>query len=399
MVKFRRMFLKRVVLIPVLILALAVSLPYLRGPLYRFPAQTSFAGSKFLNPYADLRDAWQRANLHAHGRAWNGLTNGRQSNEQIVRAYTSFGYTVAGVSNYQRIAAFGDVPTLPLYEHGYNLGKRHQLAVGARKVAWFDFPLWQSLSHKQFVIDRVANTAELVAIAHPSSREAYSLEDLRQLTGYQLLEVVNGPFLFEGPWDAALSAGRAVWALGNDDTHDLTDPRRTGMAWTMINAATPSTGDIIDALRAGRAYAVSRTNDTASAIETMVGNVTFNSGTLAVSCVGEPSTFVFVGQNGAIRKTVKHAMSAAYTFGGDDTYIRTVIQSPRTAMYLNPVLRYDGGRLPAPAATVDLGRTWLLRGTVALAGAALLLIYRDRRRPAVASPPLAVLTPANRKTA
>ena len=389
------MFLKRAVLI----LALAVSLPYLRGPLYHFPAQTSFAGPKFLNPYGGLLDTWQRANLHAHGRAWNGLTNGRQSNEQIVRAYTSLGYSVAGVSNYQRIATLGNGPTLQLYEHGYNLGKRHQLAIGAREVAWFDFPLWQSLSHKQFVIDRVAETAELVAIAHPSSREAYTVDDLRHLTGYQLIEVVNGPFRYERPWDAALSAGRAVWALGNDDTHDLTDPARTAMAWTMINAPSPSVGDIIDALRAGRAYTVSRTNDTASAIETVVGNVTFSNGTLAVSCVGEPSKFVFVGQDGVVRKTVKDAMSAAYTFGAEDTYIRTVIQSPRTAMFLNPVLRYDGLRPPVPVATVDAARTWLLRGTFALAGAALFLIYRDRRPPVHDSTPQAVLTPADRKTA
>src|SRR5260370_23542050 len=95
MVQFRRMFLKRVVLI----LALAVSLPYLRGPLYRFPAQTRFAGPKFLNPYAGLRDSCQRANLHAHGRAWSGLTNGHQSDKQIVRAYTPLGYTVAPTSN------------------------------------------------------------------------------------------------------------------------------------------------------------------------------------------------------------------------------------------------------------------------------------------------------------
>jgi hypothetical protein len=393
------MFLKRVALRVALVLALAVSLPYLRGPLYRFPAPTRFAGPKFLNPYSGLRDTWQRANLHAHGRAWSGLTNGRQSDEQIVRAYTSFGYTVAGISNYQRIVATGDGPTVRLYEHGYNLGKRHQLAIGARRVAWFDFPLWQSISHKQFVIDRVADTAELVAIAHPSSREAYTLDDLQQLTGYQLLEVVNGPFRYERPWDAALSAGRAVWALGNDDTHDLTDPARTAMAWTMINAPSPSSGDIVDALRAGRSYAVSRTNETASAIETVVGNVKFSDGTLAVSCVGEPSTFVFVGQNGKVRKTVKAAMSASYTFRDEDTYIRTVIRSPRTAMFLNPVLRYDGDRPPAPAATVDMARTWLLRGTFALAGAALFLIYRDRRRPIAASSPRAVMTPADRKTA
>ncbi len=197
MVQFQRMLLKRGIAVLVLISAL----PYLRGPLYHFPADSAFTGAHFVNPYAHLQDTWQRANLHAHGRAWNGLTNGRQSNDDIVRTYRSLGYAVAGVSNYQSIAAFDGVPTIPLYEHGYNINKRHQLAIGAHRVAWFDFPLWQSLHNQQFVIDRVAETADLVAIAHPYSRDAYTPEDLKQLTGYQLIEVVNGPFSFEESWD------------------------------------------------------------------------------------------------------------------------------------------------------------------------------------------------------
>ena len=130
-------------------------LPYACGPVYRFPAPVPFAGATLLNPYATLGDTWQRANLHAHGRAWSGLTNGRrQSDEEIVRAYRSFGYSVAGVSDYHHIAADEGVPTLPIYEHGYNISKRHQLAIGARYVSWFDFPLGQTRSHQQFVIDQ-----------------------------------------------------------------------------------------------------------------------------------------------------------------------------------------------------------------------------------------------------
>src|SRR5688572_7838581 len=151
-----RMFLKRTTFVRVVLvgLALAVVLPYARGPVYRFPAPVPFAGATLLNPYAAPGATWQRANLHAHGRAWSGLTNGRrQSDEEIVRAYRSFGYSVAGVSDYHHIAAFDGVATLPIYEHGYNIGKRHQLAIGAREVSWFDFPLGQTRSHQQFVID------------------------------------------------------------------------------------------------------------------------------------------------------------------------------------------------------------------------------------------------------
>ena len=113
----------------------------------------------------------------------------------------------------------------PLYEHGYNIGKHHQLAIGARKVDWFDFPIWQSRSHLQFIINRVAATADLVAIVHPESRNAYDDADLHELTGYHLIEVFNGKFPHDAAWDAALSSGRAVWGIGNDDNHDLDEPR------------------------------------------------------------------------------------------------------------------------------------------------------------------------------
>jgi hypothetical protein len=389
------MFLKRAVAI-LIVLGCALALPYLRGPIYTFPQPAPFAGPALFNPYSDAGRTWQRANLHAHGRAWSGLTNGRrQSDEQIVRAYRSFGYSVAGVSDYHHIAAFDGVPTLPIYEHGYSLGKRHQLAIGARDVVWFDFPLGQTLSHQQFVIDRVAAAADLVALAHPFSRDAYTPDDLTRLTTYQLIELLNGPFTFEEAWDAALSAGRPVWAVGNDDTHDLGDPRRTAMSWTMINAPSASLADVVAALRAGRSYAVARTNQKASAIETSMATVAVEHGTLDVRCEGDPSTFLFIGQDGAIRKTVKNATSASYAFAADDTYIRTVIRSPRTTMYLNPILRYDGAHVHSPSASVNAARTWTMRGTAVFAGIGCLVLYRERKRPRFSSRPRPVFRPVS----
>jgi hypothetical protein len=361
--------------------AVVVALPYVRAPLYRFPTPTVFAGLSFINPYAAAHGNWKRANLHAHGRAWNGFTNGRQSADEIVQTYHKLGYPIAGVSDYQRIAALDGVNTIPLYEHGYNLGKRHQLAIGARGVEWFDFPFWQSPSDQQFIIDHVKAQADLVALAHPSSRDAYSLDDLQQLTRYDLLEVVNGPFVMEDAWDSALSTGHLVWALANDDTHDLNDPRRTAVAWNMIDAATGSTADVVEALKAGRTFAMMRTDDDPSPVDAVVPDVAFDGTTLTVS-VREPAQFLFVGQDGVVKASFKHRLQASYRLAGIDTYVRTVIRSARTATFVNPVVRYDGQHVVEPAASVDASATWMMRGGYVLAATVGLLAVFRRRRPA-----------------
>jgi hypothetical protein len=364
-------------------LAVLVLLLYAWSPIYRFPDPTPYAGAQILNPYASLGGTWQRANMHAHGEAWAGITNGRQSDEEVVRRYRLLGYTVAGVSDYQRIAAFHGVDTLPLYEHGYNIGKNHQLAVGAHAVEWFDLPLWQTASNQQYVIDRIRRKADLVSLNHPGSRGAYDADAMSRLTGYKLIEVVNGPFTAANAWDAALSAGRAVWAIGNDDTHDLDNVRRSAVGWTMIDAPTASTSDIVGALRAGRSYAVLRTGALGAANVTTLQSVQLEDRTLTVRLNGAPSTITFIGQNGAVRRSEDGASSASYTLTDADTYVRTVVTSPQTILFLNPVIRWNGSSLPEPAATVDAALTWSQRGGIA--GLVVLLACRMRARRAHAA--------------
>jgi len=332
-----------------------------------------FAGPALWNPYAHLAGTWQKANLHAHGHAWGGVTNGTQTDEDVVQAYKQHGYSVAGVSNYASIAAFHGVDTIPLYEHGYNIPKGHQLGIGARSVVWLDFPLWQSLDQKQFIINRVGAAAELVSVNHPNT--AYTDDDMRNLTGYQLMEVVNGPFAVEDLWDDALSSGHVVWAIGDDDAHDVTNLRRTFIAWNMIDAPSPSAADIIGALRQGRTYAVSLVGDIADAALT---SVDVADATMTVASTGVPATYLFVGQDGVIRGTANQVMEATYTFAATDTYIRTVIRTPNMVMYVNPVIRYDGTKLPSPLATVDETSTWLHRTFILVLSAAVIFFLWRR---------------------
>jgi hypothetical protein len=344
-------------------LIVCLILPYSLSPIYRFPAPQPFAGSRLWNPYAGGRGTWLRANFHAHGRAWGGLTNGAQSDADVLAAYRANGYDVAGVSDYQRIAD-ASLQTMPLYEHGFNVAKHHQLAIGARYVDWIDFPFWQGINQKQYIVGRMKRASELVAINHPSRLHGYTVNDVTQLTGYDLIELANGRVTTEDRWDAALSSGHPVWAIGGDDTHDVTDSNRMAVAWNMIDATTSSNPDVIDALRAGRSYTVVRTADQKTAGDLTIASVRVDDATLTVTCDGPASTFVFAGQNGAIRKTVTGVTSASYAFAHDDTYIRTVVHGPRTDLFLNPILRTDGGRAPMPVAVVDEVWTASIRAAI-----------------------------------
>jgi hypothetical protein len=361
------------------VVAVVSLLPYAWGPVYDFPPPAPFTGAHLWNPYASLTGTWQRANLHAHGQAWGGLTNGAQPDAVVASRYRELGYSVAGVSNYMSIAAERGIDTIPLYEHGFNLGKSHQLAVGAHAVDWFDFPLWQTRSNQQYVINRVHARAELVALNHPSSRDAYDLQAMRKLTGYNLVEVANGPFTAEDVWDAALSSGRAVWALANDDTHDLNDTRRLAAGWNEIDAPANSTKEIVAALRDGRFYAVLRTGALEGRGLTTLQSLAVSDSTMTVNLQGVASTISFIGTDGAVRGVVNNTLTAAYTLAPADTYVRTVVTTPQTILYLNPVIRWDGRSLPAPVATINRPLTWLQRAAAGVALLALTFWFFNRR--------------------
>jgi hypothetical protein len=371
-----RVALRRVLLV----LLLFVLTPYLWSPVYRFPPPVPFSGSSVWNPYAGADHTWLRANLHAHGAAWGGLTNGVQSDNAVVEAYRRHGYDVAAISDYHRIAAFDGVPTLPAYEHGYNISKIHQVAIGARSVEWLDYPLLQWTSQKQFIIDRVKAKADLVALVHPAGRDAYSEADIRRLTGYDLFELLNGRFSAEQLWDAALSSGHFSAAIGDDDTHDVTDPHRMAVAWTMIDAASTDTAAIVDALGRGRSYAVGARSGTTSANDAVVRVVTVRDGRLTVAVDGAPGTFTFIRQGGSVRERVEDVTSASYEMAPDDQYVRTEIETPQTIIYLNPVVRYDGVQVPAPVAVEEPVETWGMRSLVALTCAGLVVLLGRRRR-------------------
>jgi hypothetical protein len=76
------------------------------------------------------------------------------------------GYDAAQISNYQSISnAFADSAfNVPSYEHGFGIRKKHHLLIGARKVLWFDYPLYQNINHKQHMLNLLRPLSDIVAM-------------------------------------------------------------------------------------------------------------------------------------------------------------------------------------------------------------------------------------------
>jgi hypothetical protein len=359
----------------VLAVGIAGLVPYLACPAYHFPGPRPFSGAQFYNPYAGTDLVWRTANLHAHGRVWGGLTDGQQSDSEIVAHYRALGYDVADVSNYEFIdrSLEHDRTIIPTYEHGYNVPKAHFLVLGARWVDWFDFPYGQTREEKQYIIDRLKSSGTLVVLAHPALRNAETLKDMQYLTHYDLLEVLNHFTVSDRQWDAALSSGHAVWAVGDDDTHNVEDAGQTGAMWTMIASRDRDRDSVLAALQAGRTIAVAGQGGKSDAqVDSVVVRADAKGDDwLTVGVHGRVKSISFVGQNGRVLQRTYAGTSASYRISAGDSYVRTVIVTPRTTMYLNPVVRYDGIHLSPPVAVYDHTATWERRGGL-LVGAALL---------------------------
>lgn len=330
------------------------------APVYDFPAPKPFAGSHFYNPYAAADGHWLTGNFHAHARAWGGLTTGKQSAAVVREHYRAMGYSVATVSDYQHVTPdpAGGRSYIPVYEHGYNVPKTHQLAIGARRVVWDDFVLWQSRHHKQLVLDQLERNSALVAIAHPELRGGYSADDFRFLTNYDLLEIASHYGAAISDWDVALSTGHPVWAIGSDDSHDADDPEQTGSTWTMIGSDAADSTAILQALRAGRVYVVKGHYGHS---DVKLAGVDVRGDTVRVRCAAPVSSIEFVGQGGRHLASVLNAAEASYVFRSTDPYVRAVITTSQTRMFLNPVIRFDGRQLPHPTTTMDARRTRFVR--------------------------------------
>ena len=390
-------FWKFIVLLTIILFGMLI-MYYLLAPVYKFSGPVPFSGDKLYNPYQSIDSGdWRKYNFQVQSRAWLGITDGRKnSNELIDSIYTILGYDHVATSDYQKINTFGknDPAYIPTYEHGYNIFKTHQVCIGSDEVLWVDLMFGQTLSMKQWILDQLKKQSELVILAHPLLRDGYSLDDMKYLTNYDGIEVLNNLRISDEHWDAALSSGQIAYIVANDDAHDVMNSNEVGRRFTMINSKSSDMNTIMSNLKKGAAYGMDfyRIGDEPmnekverSKYIPKLSSVELNSDTLSVTVDTTALQISFIGYKGKVMKTVNDTNSATYVIAQSDPYIRTEIMfTDLSVMYLNPVIRYDE-EFPKTLKTaeIDSSATMRLRIIYFIIGlliAYLFAKYRLRRK-------------------
>jgi len=383
--KYLKLIAKIIAYIIGIYLFIGLVLPITISPVYNFPEPKVFSGDKIYNPYKNIefkRKNWLKGNFQVQSRAWGGITDGEQNtNDKVLARYQDLKYDIIGISDYQKInySNKDDSLFIPIYEHGYNVKKTHQVLIGSNKVLWFEYPLYQTLDNKQFILDLLRDDNKIIALAHPQfSLVGYSTEDVKYLTNYDLLEALNHQRFSFPQWDSALSAGKISYILADDDTHDIDNPYLVGRLGTMIYCENPSADNVIKVLKQGKTYGYSvytPNNDTFEGKMKRLKDFHYlhylklENDTIKIKVDETPKKIVFIGQGGEIKKTVKNSSETSYKFKENDTYIRTEVYyraNDEDAMFLNPVFRYSGEKPVKEIAIINWTKTILYRGLAIL---------------------------------
>ncbi|MCS7189516.1 MAG: hypothetical protein RMJ66_00450 [Bacteroidia bacterium] len=340
-------------------------------PAYRFQEPSPFSGEKWYNPFAGDTLKWQRANFHIHSKNRLGITPGYQDVPTILRVYDSLGFQCIGISDYQCINPRSPIP---LYEHGWNIGKVHQLCFWAKEVKWIDFPLLQTLSTKQFMIEFLRPTSSFLVLAHPRFLHSYTGDELKYLGGYDAIECLNryGDSIAE--WDSALSAGHYAPILAHDNVHDVYNPHQIASRWTEIAIMDGRNKDALkEALLAGRTVGYkNRTPFPITSSYPLFRQIQMRGNTLFVQVSQKVDTLRVVGQGGRVRAWACSTDSLSYEVTPGDTYLRVEAYTPNVEAYTSPLVRGGPKRRPIPPRDVLL--TFIRRGFFILVGVALLFL-------------------------
>lgn len=330
-------------------------------PSYSFDEPEPFQGCYLHNPYQNMNpNHWIQANFHAHTRQFGGLTNGRvNTNEMVDSVYRTLGFDHVGLSDYNKINYYDSAnPSyIPAYEHGYGIFKIHQLCIGAEKVRRLDFFAFQNLSMKQHTLNRLAKQTRLAIPAHPSFvKKGYLVDDMKYLSNYKLMEVLNGFRISTAHWDTALSNGHLVYLIGNDDSHDVTDITDVATRFTMINSPENETEQLLTSLENGNAIAVDFPIKRGETLEQKterlkkelpnITKVELNGDTLLIATDKNISKIKFIGQEGKELGTQKNITTACYVIQPEDNYVRAELKfKDGTTLYLNPITRHENSNI------------------------------------------------------
>ena len=296
---------------------------------------------------------WYKGNIHTH----TTESDGDASPEVVVRWYRRHGYDFLVLSDHNHLTIldyasgkrrFKRPLMIPGEEVSVRLGGGaipiHINGIGiSRLVEPID--AGEVVPTIQANVNAILQAGGIASLNHPNFAWAFDHEAIKQVTGASLLEVFNGHpmvnvyggpdrFSYEQIWDGVLSAGRAIFGVATDDSHNYSDFTPTmsnpGRGWVMVRAAGLTREAIVEALASGDFYA-------STGVTLVKFEVSEESIHLGIEQVRDSVYSTrFTGRDGVVLAECT-GLEAAYHIRGDEGYVRaTVASSSGTRAWTQP---------------------------------------------------------------
>ncbi len=297
---------------------------------------------------------WYKGNIHTH----TTESDGDEEPHKVASWYRRHGYDFLVLSDHNHLTLL-DYSTgrrrfrKPLMVPGEEVSVRidggdtpiHVNGVGISRVVE-PIDAGDVVSTLQANVDAIVAAGGIASINHPNYGWAFDHRALTRVQGTSLLEVFNGhpgtnvfgaPGLpsYEQIWDGVLSAGRVIFGVATDDSHNYHDftpgHSNPGRGWVVVEADGLTQDAIVDGLASGRFYA--STGVALTRLECSADGIVLE--------IEQESDFVyttrFTGKGGEVLAE-STGPTAEYEANGDEEYVRaTVVSSSGPKAWTQPV--------------------------------------------------------------
>lgn len=284
--------------------------------------------------------AWLKGNTHTHTLE----SDGDAPPQEVVQWYRTHGYDFLVITDHDKVTRVdgGGLLLIPGEEITDRLPKKplHVNALGIEKPIAPQHGA-TAVEVLQRNVDAVRDAGGIAAINHPNFGWAFGADELSKVERFTLLEIASGhPYVnMQGPpsveemWDVLLTAGKHVWGIGVDDSHNFRespDPRPPGQAWIVVRADERTAKAILGAIERGDFYA-------STGVEIAEYEITAKEMKLRVVEKNFARYRVqFIGAKGRVLQE-SAGSSATYRFRGNETYVRAkVIDSNGKIAWMQP---------------------------------------------------------------
>jgi hypothetical protein len=305
-------------------------------------------------------ERWFKGNTHTH----TVNSDGDSTPDEVVRWYREHGYQFLVLTDHNYLTNVDGLNALHGAADKFLVipGEEVTMTAAAKPVhvnglaveSLVAAPTAATIAEAlQKAVDGIRAVKGVPHVNHPNFGWALTVEDLQKLERTRLFEIFNGhpqvnnaggggvPGL-EEIWDRILTSGRLMFGIAVDDAHHFKrpgDPTASGpgRGWVYVRAQRLDPRAIVESLDRGDFYA-------STGVELAAYDQTTTGITLKIRATTWSKYRVqFIGRSGRILSEQTDA-SAAYTFQGDEGYVRVrIVESNGQFAWTQPVPVGAGG--------------------------------------------------------